>query len=153
MLSHGNAGDRTGKIPLAGGQLRPYPSGDIPVTTGHFGIRFGDHRGGAAIGLFADGHVQGQLAEERCVVFLGNAFAAAVAEEGLFVAAVAADVDAHVFDNAQHGDVDFAEHFDAFFAVQQGDVLRGGDDDGAGYRDFLGEGELDVAGARGACRR
>ena len=56
--------------------------------------------------MFADGHVQGQLAEERCVVFLGNAFAAAVAEEGLFVAAVAADVDAHVFDDADHRDVE-----------------------------------------------
>ena len=65
------------------------------------------------------------------------------------MAAVAADVDAHVFDHAKHRDVDFAEHFDAFLAVQQGDVLGCGDDDGAGYRDFLGQGELDVAGAGG----
>ena len=58
-------------------------------------------------------------------------------------------MNAHVFDDADHRDVDFAEHFDAFFAVQQGNVLRGGDDDGAGDRDFLAEGELDVAGAGG----
>src|SRR5690554_8066175 len=65
------------------------------------------------------------------------------------MAAAGADVDAHVLDYAQHRDVDFAEHFDAFFAVQQGDVLGGSDDDGADDRDFLGQGELDVAGAGG----
>ena len=93
--------------------------------------------------------MQRELAQQRGVVFFGDAFAAAVAEKGFFVAAVAADVDAHVFHHAQHGYVHLAEHFDAFFAVQQGDVLGCGDDNGAVYRDFLGDGELDVARARG----
>src|SRR5690554_2202023 len=148
-LKYRNTGDSPAEIALPRGQLCTYPSGNIAIPPRHFRIRFGHHRGLTAVGLFADGHVQGQLAQQDGFVFFRDAFAAAVAEEGFFVAAVGADVHAHVFDHADDRDVDFAEHFDAFFTVQQGDVLRGGDDDGAGYRDFLAQGELDVAGAGG----
>ena len=74
-------------------------------------------------------------------------FAAVFAEDVRFMAAVRAGVAAHVFDESQHRHGDFVEHGFGFFRVQQGDVLRGGDDDRACHRDLLGEGELGVAGA------
>ena len=56
---------------------------------------------------------------------------------------------AHIFHQAEDRHADFLEHAQAFAGVEQGDVLRGGDDDGAGDRHFLRQGELNVAGAGG----
>ena len=74
-------------------------------------------------------------------------FAAVFAEDVRFMAAVGAGVAAHVFHQAQHGDGDFVEHGFGFFRIQQGDVLRRGDDDRARDRDLLRKRQLGVAGA------
>jgi hypothetical protein len=66
----------------------------------------------------------------------------------LLVAALRADVDAHVLDDAEDRDADLLEHLEALAGIEQGDVLRRGDDHRAGHRHLLGQGELDVAGAR-----
>ena len=67
----------------------------------------------------------------------------------LLVAALGADVGGHVLHDAQHRDLDLLEHLEPLAGVEQGDVLGRGDDDGAGDRDLLGQGQLGVAGARG----
>ena len=64
------------------------------------------------------------------------------------VAALRADVDAHVLDDAEDRDADLLEHLEALARVEQGDVLRRGDDHRAGHRHLLRQGQLDVAGAR-----
>ena len=71
-----------------------------------------------------------------------------LAEDVLLVAAVRADVEAHVLDDAEHRHVDLLEHLEPLARVQQRDVLRRGDDHGAGDRHALRQRELDVAGAR-----
>ena len=121
---------------------------------GGFGVDLGDggvgglHLGGAAaIHSFAHGQAQGQLAQQRHAEAFGQRLAAVLAENGLVVAAAAANVHRHVFQHAENGDVDFAEHVHGFARVDQGDVLRGGNHDGAGNGDFLRQGELDIAGA------
>ena len=74
--------------------------------------------------------------------------AAAFAEHALLVAAVRADVDAHVLDDAEHRHVDLLEHLDALAGIGQRDGLRRGHDHGAAHRHALRQGELDVARAR-----
>ena len=59
-----------------------------------------------------------------------------------------AHVVAHVLDDAQDGDVDLAEHRQAFARVDQRDVLRRRHHHRAGQRHFLRQRELRVAGAR-----
>ena len=59
-----------------------------------------------------------------------------------------ADEGTHVLDDAEHRHVDPAEHGDAAPGVDQGQILRGGDDDGALERHLLRHGELRIAGAR-----
>ena len=63
------------------------------------------------------------------------------------MAAVRADVHAHVLDDSEHGHVDLLEHLEALAGVGQRDVLRRRDDHGARDRHALRERELDVAGA------
>ena len=60
---------------------------------------------------------------------------------------MAADEVAHVLHDAHDRHIHFAEHGQALARVDQGDVLRGGDDDGAGEWHLLGHGQLRVAGA------
>jgi hypothetical protein len=77
-----------------------------------------------------------------------HAIAAAGTEDVLGMAALGADVDAHVLDDAEDGDADLLEHLQALARVEQRDVLRRGDDHRAGHRHLLRQRELDVAGAR-----
>ena len=80
--------------------------------------------------------------------FSASSPGAAVAEDVALVAAVRADEGAHVLDDAEHRDVDLAEHVEALSGIQQGDVLRCRDDHRAGQRHLLGHGQLGIAGAR-----
>ena len=80
---------------------------------------------------------------------LGHAHATVLAKDVFFVAAVRAAEHGHVLDHAQHRHRDLLEHLQALAGVQQGDVLRGGDDDGGGQRRTLADAQVDVAGARG----
>ena len=52
---------------------------------------------------------------------------------------------AHVFDQPQHRHADFFKHLQPFFGIEQGDVLRRGNNHRAGHRDFLRQGELHIA--------
>jgi hypothetical protein len=71
------------------------------------------------------------------------------AEQVFDVAAVAADVHAHVLHHTQHRHVHLLEHLEPLARVGQGNVLRCGDDDGAGNGNTLRQCELDVTRARG----
>ena len=94
------------------------------------------------------GHVRidRDLAEERHAGFLGQFPAAAVAEY-VMALAVRADEVAHVLDDAEHRHAHLAEHFQALASVDQADVLRRCDDDGAGQRSRLRQRQLGVARA------
>ena len=58
--------------------------------------------------------------------------------------AVRADEEAHVLDDAEHGDVHLAEHGDRLDRVGVGDVLGRGDDDRPRQAHLLGERQLGV---------
>ena len=53
----------------------------------------------------------------------------------------------HVLDDAEHGHVDLFEHLQRLARIEQGNILRRGDDHRTGYRHALAQGQLDVAGA------
>lgn len=91
----------------------------------------------------------GKLSEQGDVEAGRQIFAAVRAEQCFAMPAVGADVDGHVFQYAQNGNVDLAEHIHSLARVYQRDVLRRGYDDGPGYGDALGQRELDVARAGG----
>ncbi len=54
---------------------------------------------------------------------------------------------AHVLNDAEDFDIDLVEHFEGLARILQGDVGWGGDDNSAGERHGLHEGDDDVAGA------
>ena len=54
----------------------------------------------------------------------------------------------HVLHDAQHWNVDLFEHLQRLARIQRGDLLRRGHDHRPGHRDLLGQGQLDIAGAR-----
>jgi hypothetical protein len=138
-----------GRFDHGGGQreTRRGSARGLEVGATHGAIRVGDHGGPASVGFLADPDVERQRAEQRHAVLLRHPHAAAGAEDRLLVAALRADVGAHVFHHAQHRDRDLLEHAQALAGVEQRDVLRRGDDHGAAHRDALRERELDVAGA------
>ena len=96
----------------------------------------------------AHGHFDGDLTKEGDAEALGFMIAAAFAKDVIGLAIARAEEVAHVFDDAEDGDIDFLEHGHGFAGIDQGDLLRGGDNDGSVERDGLDDGELDVAGAR-----
>ena len=78
----------------------------------------------------------------------GHPLASAGPEDGLLPPAAGAHEHAHVLDDAEHRDLDPLEHPETLAGVGEGHVLGRGDDDRAAHRDALGEGELNVPGAR-----
>jgi hypothetical protein len=70
-----------------------------------------------------------------------------LAEHGILRAAGRADVAGHVLHHAQDRRAHLGEHRHAAADVEQRDVLRRGDDDGARQRDLLDERQRRVAGA------
>lgn len=107
----------------------------------------GEGDGAAFIATFTNGEFDRNLGEEGDTEAFRFMLAAAFAENVVDVAIVRADEVAHVFNEAQNGDVDFGEHGSGLAGIDEGNFLRGGDDDGAVERDGLNNGELDIAGA------
>ena len=91
--------------------------------------------------------MQRQLGQQLSVVLLRQLFGAAGAENRLMVTTVAADMDTHVFDDAEDRNVHLLKHHDAFFRIDQRDILRRRHHYRAGDRDILRKSQLNVAGA------
>src|SRR5713101_3529496 len=123
------------------------PARDRPVDFRRPALGIGDHGRLARVGVLADIDVERQGPEKLGAVFPAHALGAALPEDVLLVAAVRADVRAHVLDDAEDGNADFLEHLEALAGVDERDVLGRGDDHGACHRHLLGERELDVGGA------
>ena len=79
--------------------------------------------------------------------FSASRLGAAVTEDVGALPALGAHEIAHVLDDAEHRHIDLAEHVEALAGIDQRQVLRGRDDDGARQRHLLGHGELHVARA------
>ena len=80
-------------------------------------------------------------------MFGRHATPAVLAKNVLGVSALAAHVHSHVFHQAQNRHAHFFEHADAFAGIDQGDVLRCGDDDRASQRHALRQRQGNVARA------
>ena len=91
--------------------------------------------------------MQRDLAEERHAELVGFLAGAAMAEDLRALAALGAEEIAHVLDDAEYRHGDLAEHVQALARVDQRDVLRRRDDDGAGQRHALRQRELGVTRA------
>jgi hypothetical protein len=91
--------------------------------------------------------VEFDRAEEGDVELLRGALGAPTGEDVDFVVAVRAGEVAHVLNDAEDFDIDLVEHFEGLARILQGDVGWGGDDNSAGERHGLHEGDDDVAGA------
>ena len=98
--------------------------------------------------VLADAALKGEAAENRNTVLLGHPFRSAFTEDPLKVTAVGALEERHVFHNAEHRDIHLAEHHESLHGVKRRDVLRRGDNNGAGDRYLLGKRELNVTGSR-----
>ena len=120
---------------LSVGGLRSGQAGHQLFGTGVKGLRDGRPPGReegdrlASVAAPAGFGVDGHLGEEGLEA-LGLADAAAIAEEVVAGAVVALEP-GHVLDQAEDRDVDLGEHRDGLAGVDEGDFLRGGDDDRA----------------------
>src|SRR5262249_2350896 len=124
------------------GDLVPDTRGDGLKGPGVRTVWLGDDDRMAAVGGLADREVGRDSAEELGAELLGFPAGAAMAEDVAALAAMGAEEIAHVLDDAEHGHVDLAEHVEALARIEQRDVLRRRDDDGAGERYLLRHGEL-----------
>jgi hypothetical protein len=70
-----------------------------------------------------------------------------LAEDSFLMPAMAADVQAHVLDDPEHGHVNLLEHLEPFARIGQRDVLRRRDDDRSADGNALSERQLDIAGS------
>ncbi|KAG0192387.1 hypothetical protein DFQ28_009340 [Apophysomyces sp. BC1034] len=124
------------------------PARDVTIDASDAPVRVGGHSRASSVGLLANADVQRQAAEQWHIILPADALAAAGAEDMLGVAAMGADMDAHVLNNAQDRHADLLEHLQALSRVEQRNVLRRRDDHRAGHRHALRERKLNVPGAR-----
>src|ERR1700742_5191743 len=111
-------------------------------------IRLALDNRGPAVRSGANRHVQRNLAEERYSEALGLMTRAAMPENIRLRSAVRTLEIAHVLDDAEHGHVDLLEHRQSPPRVDQRQILRRRDDDGALQRYILRQRQLRVAGTR-----
>src|SRR4029077_18872838 len=123
-------------------ELIPDPGLYVAIDFGMSTMGLGRDHGKAGIGLFADGHVQRHLAEERHAEAFRLVPRAAMAENIGARAAMRAEKIAHILDDAEHRHVDALEHGNAAPGVDERKVLRRRDDDRALERYLLGHGQL-----------
>src|SRR5262249_20773920 len=112
-------------------------------------IRLADHDRITGIRSGPNRHVQWYLAEEGHPEPLRLVPRAAMAENVASLAAMRALEIAHVLNDAEHGHVDLLEHGKPPPRIDQRQILRRGDDDGALQRHVLRERQLRIARARG----
>ena len=103
-------------------------------------IRRHHHHRGAGIRGFADARHQRNFPQEGGADFFRRLARTAMPENMVFVTAIGTDKDAHILDYAQNRHLGLVEHGDAFAGVDQGYVLRRGDDHRAFERRALGDG-------------
>src|SRR3569833_1630539 len=140
-------GEFAAVIACAQRQRRRHPTSDNAIDPGYWTIRIRCHRGLADVGLLANFDIERQRTQKSHAILLRHALAAALAEDVFGVTAFAADMNAHVLDDAEHRYFDLLEHLKALAGVEQGNVLRCGDDHRAAHRDALRQRKLNVAGA------
>src|SRR5690349_2398182 len=95
---------------LAAFQRRPDPLGDVAVDAGVLAVGLGGDDGSAVVGMGADVEMQGHLAQEGYAELLRLVPRAAMAEDLRALAAMRAEEEAHVLDEAQHRHGGLAEH-------------------------------------------
>src|SRR3569623_1127481 len=105
-------------------QRRRHPTSDIARDPGFWTFRSRCHRGLAVVGLRANFDIERQRTQKSHAILLRHALAAALAEDVFGVTAFAADMNAHVLDDAEHRYFDLLEHLKALAGVEQGNVLR-----------------------------
>lgn len=121
-------------------------AGDVEEGASGGGVGGAGDDGDSGIAAGADFGEEGDFSEQTGAETLGFAGAASVTED-FDAGAVGGGEEAHVFHQAEDGDIEFLEHGDAFTDDAEGGFLGGGDDDTAVEGHGLAEGELGVAGA------
>src|SRR5689334_2613774 len=102
--------ERRGVVLRPLGDLDRHAAGDLLVDLRRAPVRVGHHGRTAGIGLLADMDVERQRPQQIDVVVLAHFLRAALAEDVLLVAALRADVKAHVLDDAEDGNPHLLEH-------------------------------------------
>ena len=98
--------------------------GDAAIGSGMRALRLCQDNRLASVGRSANIAIERDLSEKSNAKFGRGLARAAVGKYFAAFVAMRAKKIAHVFDYAEHRDVDFLEHGDAAAHIQQGDVLR-----------------------------
>jgi len=120
---------------------------DRLVNTRHFALGIGHHRGLAVVGLQTNLHVQRQSTQVVHLITLGHFLATIGAENVLNMTTICADMNGHVFNNAQNRHPDLFKHLDALLGIEQSDVLRRGHNDSTCHGHTLAQCQLNVTSA------
>lgn len=104
---------------------------NIAVDGGLRTIRLGGNHRRSGIRHFTDGNGERHFAEERHANPLSLCLGTAMAENIITRAGIRCDEVAHILDDAEQRHFHLAEHGDALARVDQRQILRRGDDDGA----------------------
>src|SRR5699024_11519281 len=80
------------------------------------------------------------------MVFFSQFLCTTGTENRFMVTTVTANMHTHVLDNTEHRNLDFLEHHNAFFRIDQRNVLRSGDHYRASYWYVLSQCQLNVTG-------
>src|SRR5690625_720209 len=127
--------------PRGGGEaamVRPRPASDDALSDQRisdraerrrlWAVRLCRHDWSTAIAGLADRAVERNRAKERHADARGLALGPAMAEDVFLMPAIRADMCGHVLDQAKHGRARLLEHIKRFAHIEQGNILRGRDD-------------------------
>ncbi|MOA30936.1 hypothetical protein D3C78_1520600 [compost metagenome] len=92
--------------------------------------------------------MQRHFSQKLCVILRGQFLSATGTKDCLMMPAVAANMHTHIFDNAENRDFHLLKHDDAFFSVDQRNILRRGHNNRPRNGNVLRQRQLNVPGAR-----
>ncbi|MNE38317.1 hypothetical protein D3C80_1322110 [compost metagenome] len=92
--------------------------------------------------------MQRHLSEKLCVILRSQFLSATGTKDRFMVPAVAANMHTHIFNNTENRHFNLLKHDDAFFGVDQRDILRRGHDNSPRNRNVLRQRQLNVSSAR-----
>src|SRR6202012_5663039 len=132
---------RRGAAGTLGRDFGPHPGGDLAEQLCVRRAWFGNGHGTALVGGPADLQAQRHLAEKLGAEPGGFAPGAAMREDFTTLAAMWTEEIAHILDDPENRHVDLLKHRKPAARVDERDVLRRRDDDGAGERHLLRHGQ------------
>ena len=111
-------------------QRSGYHTRNLAENPGRFTVRMRQNSRGARVSRLGNPRINWNVSKQRNTEFLCSTAASALTEDVFLMTSFWATKNRHVFDNANHRNVNLPKHVQPFTSIYQRNILRRSNDDG-----------------------